>query len=337
MPDDSGSTTSNDAYLACANTRDGRPVTLRAAKPSDAQAVVAVIHEAFGARRRVGARPVALEETTATITQMLLGGAGYLAEVDGRPAGVIIVTADGAAVRLGRVSVRPEFQRQGVATFMVSALLEIMAADGVGIVTLLARQDYPELKSWWESHGFKVTSSEGCCFVMARALPIATEVPDADSMQELGARLGQLMQAGDVIIASGDLGAGKTTFTQGLARGMGVDGAVTSPTFVLARVHPACGSGPALVHADAYRLGGFAELEDLDLEESLADSVTVVEWGAGMAEGLTHDWLELDIRRSIDPDEDTRWVFLMPHGPRWSRDQLAKAVEAAAAKKEETL
>ncbi|MCW5954319.1 MAG: tRNA (adenosine(37)-N6)-threonylcarbamoyltransferase complex ATPase subunit type 1 TsaE, partial [Propionibacteriaceae bacterium] len=90
-----------------------------------------------------------------------------------------------------------------------------------------------------------------------------------------------------------------------------------SPTFVLARIHPNP-SGPGLVHVDAYRLGSFAEVEDLDLEVSLADSVTLVEWGTGVAEGLSDDRLEVDIRRSLDPEDETRWVFLTPIGPRWT-------------------
>ena len=115
----------------------------------------------------------------------------------------------------------------------------------------------------------------------------------------------------------GDLGAGKTTLTQGLGEGLGVEGPVISPTFVLARVHRSLVAGPALVHADAYRLGGFAELEDLDLEVSLDDSVTLVEWGSGIAEGLSDQHLEIDIRRSLDPDDEARAVFLTPIGARW--------------------
>ena len=127
-----------------------------------------------------------------------------------------------------------------------------------------------------------------------------------------------MVRAGDVLIASGDLGAGKTTFAQGLGAGMGVAGAIISPTFVLSRVHPSVVGGPALVHVDAYRLGSFAELEDLDLEVSLDESVTLVEWGAGIAEGLADDYLEIDIRRTLDPEDEVRWIFLTPIGERWT-------------------
>jgi tRNA threonylcarbamoyladenosine biosynthesis protein TsaE len=110
------------------------------------------------------------------------------------------------------------------------------------------------------------------------------------------------MSAGDLVILSGGLGAGKTTLTKGIGDGLGVRGPITSPTFVIARVHPPVGPGqdqtaPALVHADAYRLGGVLELDDLDLDTDLASSVTVVEWGEGLAEGLSADRLEI----AIDP------------------------------------
>ncbi|MDQ3165670.1 MAG: tRNA (adenosine(37)-N6)-threonylcarbamoyltransferase complex ATPase subunit type 1 TsaE, partial [Actinomycetota bacterium] len=97
---------------------------------------------------------------------------------------------------------------------------------------------------------------------------------------------------------------------------LGVRGVVTSPTFVIARVHPAAGGGPALVHADAYRLGSVSELDDLDLEASLAESVTVVEWGEGMAEGLSEDWLEVRLDRSLD--DERRTVTVRGHGGRWT-------------------
>ena len=132
-------------------------------------------------------------------------------------------------------------------------------------------------------------------------------VSTAAEMRALGRRLAALLRAGDLVILSGGLGAGKTTLTQGIGEGLGVRGPVTSPTFVIARVHPplvaACGSagprpagpGPALVHADAYRLGSSLELDDLDLDADTATSVTVVEWGEGLAEGLAADRLEITI------------------------------------------
>lgn len=137
---------------------------------------------------------------------------------------------------------------------------------------------------------------------------------DAD-MRALGGRIAALARAGDLLILSGPLGAGKTTFTQGLAAGLGVRGKVTSPTFVIARTHPSLSGGPDLVHADAYRLGRADELDDLDLDAGLVDSVTVVEWGENVAEELSDVRLEISIERRSD---DTRAVRLTAVGARWA-------------------
>ena len=148
---------------------------------------------------------------------------------------------------------------------------------------------------------------------------------DADAMRDLGRRVAELLRPGDVVVLVGGLGAGKTTFTQGLGAGLGVRGDVTSPTFVISRVHPSTVGGPALVHVDAYRLGGIAELDDLDLDTSLEESVTVVEWGEGIAEGLAESRLEVRIERAVgqqagdaDDELDPRRVTVTGHGPRWA-------------------
>jgi tRNA threonylcarbamoyladenosine biosynthesis protein TsaE len=127
------------------------------------------------------------------------------------------------------------------------------------------------------------------------------EVADADAMRALGEQLGKTFRAGDLVVLSGQLGAGKTTLAQGIAAGMGVEGPVTSPTFVIARIHRSARSGPDLVHADAYRLGSLAEVDDLDLDASLNDSVTVVEWGKGRVEALSADRIEIFIDRDAEP------------------------------------
>jgi tRNA threonylcarbamoyladenosine biosynthesis protein TsaE len=149
---------------------------------------------------------------------------------------------------------------------------------------------------------------------------VEIEVPAAEDMHALGVRLGGLLRAGDLLVLAGDLGAGKTTLTQGIGEGLKVRGPITSPTFVIARMHPSLASGPALVHADAYRLGGFAELDDLDLDASTDDAVTVVEWGRGLAEGLAESRLEVTITRGDDvsgPDE-LRKVRIVGVGARWA-------------------
>ncbi|GGK77571.1 tRNA threonylcarbamoyladenosine biosynthesis protein TsaE [Sphaerisporangium melleum] len=137
-----------------------------------------------------------------------------------------------------------------------------------------------------------------------------------EDMWALGEQIARLLRPGDLVVLSGPLGAGKTTLVQGIAEGLKVRGPITSPTFVIARVHPSLTGGPALVHADAYRLGGALEVDDLDLDASLDDSVTVVEWGEGLVEGLTDDRLEIAIERAGEGDE--RLVRLRGVGARWS-------------------
>jgi tRNA threonylcarbamoyladenosine biosynthesis protein TsaE len=121
-------------------------------------------------------------------------------------------------------------------------------------------------------------------------------VATAAEMRSLGARIARLLEAGDVVVLSGPLGAGKTTLAQGIGAGLDVRGHVTSPTFVIARVHPSLRGGPDLVHADAYRLGSRAEVDDLDLDADLATAVTVVEWGEGLVEDLAASFLAVHIR-----------------------------------------
>jgi tRNA threonylcarbamoyladenosine biosynthesis protein TsaE len=131
-----------------------------------------------------------------------------------------------------------------------------------------------------------------------RGVPVVEEcvrVPTAAQMHDLGVRLASLLRAGDLVVLSGPLGAGKTTLTRGIGAGLGVRGPVTSPTFVIARVHPSLRGGPDLVHADAYRLGSRAEVDDLDLDADVDSSVTVVEWGEGLVEDLTSSFLEIAI------------------------------------------
>jgi tRNA threonylcarbamoyladenosine biosynthesis protein TsaE len=132
------------------------------------------------------------------------------------------------------------------------------------------------------------------------AAAASIQVETADDMRALGQRLAGLLRPGDLVVLSGPLGAGKTTLVQGIGQGLNVRGPVTSPTFVIARVHPPLGGGPALVHADAYRLASPAEVDDLDLDADVSTSVTVVEWGEGLVEGLAADRLEVTIAISRD-------------------------------------
>ncbi|MEU9332067.1 tRNA (adenosine(37)-N6)-threonylcarbamoyltransferase complex ATPase subunit type 1 TsaE [Streptomyces sp. NPDC048290] len=149
-------------------------------------------------------------------------------------------------------------------------------------------------------------------------------VTSPERMRELGRRLAALLRAGDLVMLTGELGAGKTTLTRGLGEGLGVRGAVTSPTFVIARVHPSLGDGPPLVHVDAYRLGGgLDEMEDLDLDVSLPESVIVVEWGEGKVEELTDDRLHVLIHRAAgDTTDEIRRVTVRGVGARWGAVDL---------------
>jgi tRNA threonylcarbamoyladenosine biosynthesis protein TsaE len=155
------------------------------------------------------------------------------------------------------------------------------------------------------------------------AVDESVDVPTAADMRHLGERLAGLLRAGDLVVLSGSLGAGKTTLTQGIGAGLGVRGPVTSPTFVIARQHPSLRGGPDLVHADAYRLGSALELDDLDLDADMASAVTVVEWGEGLAEGLADDRLEISIEPA--PDSQARTVRLAGHGERWNAVLTASA------------
>ena len=159
----------------------------------------------------------------------------------------------------------------------------------------------------------------------------AVETNDADQTRALGKDLGRVLAAGDLVMLSGGLGAGKTTLTQGIGVGMGVRGRVASPTFIVARVHPNLGGGPDLIHADAYRITDLNDLETLDLDSSLDEAVTVVEWGEGKTEAMSDERLSIEVRRAsggqadtdgdiIDlehMDDGTRLIVLRAHGHRW--------------------
>jgi tRNA threonylcarbamoyladenosine biosynthesis protein TsaE len=167
---------------------------------------------------------------------------------------------------------------------------------------------------------------------------VEVHLSDTGATRAFGAALAVLLRAGDLVVLSGDLGAGKTTLTQGIGAGLGIRGQVASPTFIIARVHPSVTGGPALVHVDAYRLGSLDELEALDLDASLDESVTVVEWGEGLVEGLAEDRLEIAIERphgagragdgagpdgraddeADDGSSGTRTITVRGVGPRWA-------------------
>lgn len=129
------------------------------------------------------------------------------------------------------------------------------------------------------------------------AQTVTVTTTDADGTRALGARVAALLRRGDLVMLSGGLGAGKTTLAQGIGSALDVRGRVSSPTFIIARVHPALGDGPDLIHVDAYRLSSLEEIDALDLDSSLQESVTLVEWGEDKVEALSADRLEITVGR----------------------------------------
>ncbi|XAS66386.1 tRNA (adenosine(37)-N6)-threonylcarbamoyltransferase complex ATPase subunit type 1 TsaE [Micrococcaceae bacterium Sec5.7] len=191
------------------------------------------------------------------------------------------------------------------------------------------------------------------------------KVTTAAQTSALAATLGAALEAGDLLVLTGELGAGKTTFTQGLGEGLGVRAGIISPTFVLVRIHPNLSDGPRpggpdLVHVDAYRLESASEIDDIDLENTMDTAVTVVEWGRGRVEHLSESRLEVELHRApgttavgttavgtggvgagapaadaagtldFDVDDDEpRTLVIRGFGPRWAeRPALAEALLA---------
>lgn len=304
-----------------------RPVLVRLATPADAPGMWDVTRRAFAARRPLDPPAAALEDTVDDVAQALQPpGFGVVAVVDDQLVGSLLVRLDQALeddspveakssqiATLRRVGVAPGYRRLGVADAMVRLTLRGLADAGVRRARLLARAELPATIAWWRRRGFLVDHEVAHGYVMSANLPTPLTAETADDMRALGAQLARLLQPGDLIIASGELGAGKTVLAQGIGQGLGVDTPVISPTFVLARRH-ASSSGLGLVHVDAYRLGSAAELEDIDAVASLPQAVTYIEWGTGLAEGLSDERLEIHIERGED---DVRRAYLMPIGRRW--------------------
>lgn len=179
-------------------------------------------------------------------------------------------------------------------------------------------------------------------------------VQTAEQTHQLAAAIGSVLEAGDLLVLTGELGAGKTTFTQGLGEGLGVRAGIISPTFVLVRIHPNLSDGPRpggpdLVHVDAYRLGSASEIDDIDLENTMDSSVTVVEWGRERVEHLSDSRLEIELHRRLgsaglpdasnspdnrkpadsepsgvldfapEDDDEPRSIVIRGFGPRWAR------------------
>ena len=276
--------------------------------------VLAVVHEAFGARPALDPPATALDETLASVHAALDAHGGLLAEHDGVPVGALLFELRGRMLGLRRVGVRARARGLGVAHRLSARAMQIAAERHFGGIELEARVELPATVAMWARYGFVEAGRNGNRITMLKLLPIERTLPTVEDTRAFGGWLATLLRPGDMVILTGDLGAGKTTMTQGLGDGLGVRGPVTSPTFVIARVHPSLVGGPPLIHVDAYRLGESAELDDLDLDTDVETAVTVVEWGRGLAEGLAHSRLELELTRA---DDDVRRLRLTPVGPRW--------------------
>jgi tRNA threonylcarbamoyladenosine biosynthesis protein TsaE len=288
--------------------------------PDDAADLVAVIHRSFGARPRLDPPSTATDETVESVAAALADAGGLLARSDGSPVGAMLFdTSSPGRLGMRRVGVDPAAQLHGVASAMVGVAEDVAERHGLDGLWLKARTELPDTVEFWCRRGYWPQGADGPNIVLGKSLRVRRELPTADDARAFGRALAGLLAAGDLIVLSGELGAGKTTLAQGIGAGLDVRGQVTSPTFVIARVHPSRSSGPALVHADAYRLGGVDELDDLDLDAALDASVTVVEWGEGIAEGLADDRLDIRLdRRRGDAADETRIVSVQPHGARWS-------------------
>ncbi|AXJ08227.1 tRNA (adenosine(37)-N6)-threonylcarbamoyltransferase complex ATPase subunit type 1 TsaE [Arthrobacter sp. PM3] len=194
------------------------------------------------------------------------------------------------------------------------------------------------------------------------------DVSTAAQTHALGAALGAVLEAGDLLVLTGELGAGKTTFTQGLGEGLGVRAGIISPTFVLVRIHPNLPAGPRpggpdLVHVDAYRLESAAEIDDIDLENTMDTAVTVVEWGRARVEHLSDSRLEVELHRTrggagdtpdagpaatvvdaaapvldfdTDDDDEPRTVVIRGFGPRWAEPPALPGIDSSGTGEPET-
>ena len=304
------------------------------AGPEHAQAVVDIIHRSFGARPTLDPPSTALDETVDSVAEVLAGPGGLLVERRGEPMGALLFDESRPGLLgLRRVSVDPDLQSRGVASAMVGVAEDTAEERGKDGIWLRVREELPDTVQFWSRRRYHPLRRDGAFIEFGKTLWLAREVPTPEAMRDLAAKTAELVRTGDLLVLTGDLGAGKTTFTQGLGDALKVRGPVTSPTFVLARTHPSLVDGPALVHVDAYRLGTAEEVDDLDLDASADRSVTVIEWGAGVAEQLNDSWLSVTIEvrgvRPIDPlgtaiDEDVgedaepRVVTIKPNGPRWA-------------------
>jgi tRNA threonylcarbamoyl adenosine modification protein YjeE len=316
-------------------------VDVRRVGPEAAIEMLSVIRTAFEVRPPLDPPAAALSETPDSLARLLEKHGGLMAMLDDEPVGALVLDPVGTTMYLRRFGVVPSARGHGIAALLIDWAVE--ASHGYDDLTVVAREELPETIRFWERQGFREILRYSPNVELRRPLrTFIYNVPDPEAMRSLGEALAQQLRAGDLIVLSGELGAGKTTFTQGIGAGLQVRGTVTSPTFVISREHPPVDGGPPLVHVDAYRLGGIDELDDLDLDTSLDDAVTVVEWGEGLAEGLAESRLEVRIFRALahqdeHADLDPRRVLMTPIGPRWYEMEVPNQRAPLAEKLNENL
>jgi tRNA threonylcarbamoyladenosine biosynthesis protein TsaE len=299
------------------------------ARPADAEAVTAVIHRAFAARPTLDPPSTALAETVESVRVQLEHSGGLLVHRLDQPVGAVLFdTERPGQLGMRRVSVDPFLQSHGVASAMVGVAEDVAEARGLDGVWLTAREELPENIVFWQRRGYWQMDQSGPTIELGKTLWLARELSTDEDARAFGSRLAQHLRAGDLVVLTGELGAGKTTLAQGIGAGLQVRGPITSPTFVIARVHPSLVDGPVLVHADAYRLGGLPELDDLDLDASVDEAVTVVEWGEGVAEPLTTHRLEVRLDRLLGDGTSRGSAALAAAGPRRSDGAAVESLPA---------
>ncbi|WP_342588116.1 tRNA (adenosine(37)-N6)-threonylcarbamoyltransferase complex ATPase subunit type 1 TsaE [Acidipropionibacterium timonense] len=315
-------------------TLDPEQITVRLAEPPDA----AVLAEALsGQLRETRTAQSSGDRMLEAFTRWIDEDLCLVAETDAptaaaqghRPVGVLQLDQRGEVGEVRSVIVAPGHDHEPIDIRMLTAAVQVATDLGCRDLVVRGWAAHPSTRSRMHAllvqHGYRADGPD-----LVRTLPVRVEVPTTEAMWALGRALVDDLRAGDVIVASGDLGAGKTTLAQGIGEALGVREPVISPTFVLVRRHAGVDGRPGLVHVDAYRLGSLAELVDLDLDETMDSCVTLVEWGAGIAEDLERSYLAVDIVRSEDPADDTRTVYLDPVGPRWEGVDLTHLVDAVA-------
>jgi tRNA threonylcarbamoyladenosine biosynthesis protein TsaE len=301
------------------------------ARVEHAASVAELVHRSFAARPALDPPAPALSEDADSVAAAIAADGGLVAEFEGAVVGALLFDHSRPnLLGLRRVAVDPHHQAHGVASAMVGVAESLAVERGADGVWLRVREELPETVRFWLRRGYDRVGEDGVHTIVAKSLPAVLAIASPDEMHDFAGRLAPLLRAGDLLILTGELGAGKTTLVQGLAAAMGVRGPITSPTFVLSRIHPSLRGGPDLVHVDAYRLSSAAEIDDLDLDATVPNSVTVVEWGHGRSEQLSDSWLEVSIEaeETTDGSEPVRHVTVTPHGPRWVDVPLRSAVAA---------